>query len=369
MIVDHRFTPQPEGVDEGTADAGALVDAWAAEAAGLGAVAPELFVSAWNVASLSRQEALEDYAAITGTDPGSVDLDGRTNAGFEAYWQEALGAYAYGPEQATLLLETFDYYAEAGMSAGAIFGTDSVHPGTLSFRDVNGENHEFIGTTIYEMMRESLLDTVPLTGEADYNPDAPATLYGFESDDLLVVFVAAGETPPGEVTLAIDGMAADYLGHRADAVEAVIPEDWMTLYSVPDNPGVNEAPEALTFAEGYRERLDTAEIAGDSVTYTLDAPHGVLRLAFAKTDAGLTEIESWEAGGGGLPAGYVTAEEFLTLSGDGGDAPGDIPTVPVDEDASVPDEPEDTADAGDGGGGGFGGALGILSILPLLLIL
>ena len=59
----------------------------------------------------------------------------------------------------------------------------------------------------------------------------------------------------------------------------------MTRFGVPDNPQVDETNEGLTYAVGQRHAVTpTADAA--SVTVALDTPYEVVRLSFAKTEAG-----------------------------------------------------------------------------------
>ncbi|MEM0945782.1 MAG: hypothetical protein AAGK37_00120 [Pseudomonadota bacterium] len=353
MIVQHRFALQPEGIDARAELAGDILGTWTAEAAGLGADAPELFVSAWNVASYTRKEALDDYVAETGVDPATIDLDGRSDAAFETFWQDELGRFAYGPEHSAFVLEAFTSYVEEGAASAAIFGTDSIHPGRLSLRDVDGDNRVFAGGEMYEMLRESVVGMSPIGPSAPYDQDAPATVYGFEDDDKLIAFVAAGDTPPGDILIPLDGIKGDFIGVWADSLRAEINPNWRADFGIPDTPGVDETPEAWTYADGIRSAAET-HLGDDVLTVALDAPHEIVRIAFAKTAEGAAEIETWSDGDGQNLEAQAILEDLPV-----------VPEPPIVEDDNQEDGEGDGL--GDDGGGG-GSALAAFGLLPLLLL-
>jgi hypothetical protein len=123
----------------------------------------------------------------------------------------------------------------------------------------------------------------------------------------------------------------------------------MQLFGIPDNPAVDESPEAETYAEALRAPV-AARQDGDGVTVTMGAPFEVVRLAFAKTDAGLAEIADWSDG----------APLFLDP---------DIPTIPPDDPDDDPGPDEDLGDDADtGDDGGIGIAVALLALLPLVFL-
>ena len=92
----------------------------------------------------------------------------------------------------------------------------------------------------------------------------------------------------------------------------------------------------------------------DGVSVTLNAPHEVVRLAFAKTPAGAAEIAGWSEG----PALELVKAEVLPEAGGGSLAATD-PSATEAEPA-----PEDD----DGLFADLGTAVSVLSLLPLLLL-
>ncbi len=295
MLIHHRFAYQPQGIDDRIAEYQEVLDAWEAETG----EEPNLFVSAWNTVALTRNGVLDDYIEYKATqgeviDPGDVDLAGRTTTEFENFWQDALDDAAYGQEHAAYILESFASYAEAGADAASFFGIDLTHPARASWRE-GGEDHNFVGADMLDMIYESVGGTHVLASDGDYDTGAPATTYGFENDDKLVLFIAAGEAAPGEIALSLDGMGTTYTQVWAEALTSEVPQDWMNIFDVPDNAAVDETNEGETYAYGLREAV-APELADGALTFTLDTPHEVIRLSFAKTAAGAHEIAGWSEG-------------------------------------------------------------------------
>ena len=295
MLIHHRFAYQPQGIDPRIAEYQDVLDAWEAETG----AEPTLFVSAWNAVSLTRAAALNDYVTYKAgqgvtVDPDDVDLDGRTTTEFEAYWQDSLTAVAFGQEHAAYILESFASYAEAGADAAAHFGVDLLHSGRVSWRE-NGEDYLFVGADMLDMIHESVAGTHVLASDGDYDTNAPATAYGFENEDKLVLFVAAGEVAPGDVALNLAGFGDTYTQVWAERLTAEVDPDWMNVFNIPDNASVDESPESETFAFGVREAFAPV-LSGDDLTFTLGSAHEVIRLSFAKTAAGADEIAGWSEG-------------------------------------------------------------------------
>lgn len=326
MITHHRFAYQPQGIDGRIDDLEATVAHWEQDVLGAGGDKPDLFVSAWNTVTLTRNGVLKMYvdeeAARGNTiDPDSVDLDGRTTLAFERYWQNELSNAAYGQEHAAYLLESFASYAEAGMDAGSVYGIDLIHPGRLSWRE-DGVDHEFVGADMLEMIYESVGGTHVIETQDAYDPRDPVTIYGFENDDKLVVFLAAGDRAPGDILLDLDGMGTDLRSVHVERLTSETPADWKAIFGIPDNAQVDETPEGDSYAMGLREAV-TPVLTGGGLALDLEDPHEIMRLSFAKTSKGASEIAGFSQGKaldlGVLPV-VETVEQDLDLStGDDGD--------------------------------------------------
>jgi hypothetical protein len=355
-IIHHRFAFDPQGIDGRIDELEQITAAWASDAETIGGDAPDLFVSAWNTVSLTRKEVLDDFIserADAGETiaAGDVDLTGRTNVAFEEYWQEALEGPSYGQSHAAYLLEGFASYAEAGMDMGAVYGVDLVHAGRISWRDEDGMDHRFVGGELLDMLHESVEGTHVLSSDHDYDRTDPATIYGFENEDKLVLFIAAGGTPPGEVALSIAGLGSDYLGVWGESLTSEVPEDWMAMFGILDNPDVDESAEGETYRLPVREGIVPVR-DGNDLLLDLDTSHQIIRLAFAKTEAGAAEIAGWAEG-----AGFDLTDDDLLPT---------LPPVPEAASDEVDDEPDSDlallADAASGGG-----MLGLFLMLVFLL--
>lgn len=291
MLIHHRFPHREEGFDNRVEAQEEINAAWETEINAAGGEDPGFFVSAWNVAQLTRQEALADFLdqhpEFTADD---VDLEGRTTTAFEQHWQSMLGQYAYGARHPAMILEGFSTYATAGMTHGAVFGSDTLHSGRLSWRDEDGQDWVFAGGEMYEMLRESVVGMVPLEQAATNDSTNEANTYVFEDENKLVIFVTSGAEPLGEVHLNFEGFDT-FSAATAISLEAEVPADWMNIFGVPDTANVDETPEGWTYAVGAREPLEVSA-ANHGLVFELDHPYEVARIVIAKTDVGAEEIAS-----------------------------------------------------------------------------
>ncbi|MEM9709384.1 MAG: hypothetical protein AAF871_11385 [Pseudomonadota bacterium] len=350
MITHHRFAYQPQGIDSRIDELEDIVAAWEADVSDAGGSDPSLFVSAWNTVTITRNGVrdlyIDDQASkgnVVAAD--DVDLDGRTTTDFEEFWQDQLAEAAYGQEHASYILESFASYAEAGMDAASVYGIDTEHPGHLSWRE-DGDDYDFVGAEMLKMIYESVGGTYVLRSNDDYDQSDLLNVYGFENDDKLVVFLAAGDTAPGDVVVNLDGIGSTLQSVYADSLTGETPADWKAVFDVADNPSVDESPEADAYAVGIRDGL-TPEVSTDGISVSLDNPHDIIRLAFAKTPAGEADIESWADGS------KVELE---------GDLPLPVTDPVTDDPLPDIDDGEEAASAMEAGGvgGGVGALLALL---------
>lgn len=372
MVIHHRFAFQATGVDSGANEMGKILDAWQQESEAHGGDRPELFLGAYNVASLTRDEALGQYIKSEAAHghvvaASDIDLEHRTDTGFEQFWQGQLGLRDYGPEHPRLLLEMFAEYGAEGMGGAGVYGVDMAYPGRFTTEDAAGHVQDFVGQDMLDMLAESTQGTRLLKIGTTNDRGDDVWVYGFESKDKLVVFLSADDTAPGKVTLDMEGIGSTYKAVYGESLTAQVQGDWMTRYGVPDNPQVDETNEGRTYAVGLRDAVTpTADAHGVSVT--LDKPYEVVRLSFAKTDAGLREIEAYSADHGLELAGPVTTHSYDET--DPLADPASLETAHADAAAAdAPDTHEaDAVDHADHGGDfGIGGLLA--AFVPLLLLL
>lgn len=333
LVLHHHFPWDVSGVDDRVARVEDMMQEWTTDKMMVGAEPPDLFMSSWNVATVTRAGVLQDFLASGETEltAEDVDLQGRTTTEFEEYWQNELSQLDYGIDHAGMVLEMFSSYARIGMEAGAIYGTDSVQPGRLSVNGTDGQGHDFVGHEMYEMLAESVRGCTPLDEEE--SAGRGLRVYAFENDDKLVVFLAADDRVPEPVSLGFAAGASDFLSVSADSLHGEIDPDWMTIYGVTDNPDVDETAEAWTYATPIVEGVET-DVSAGRVTVDFTHPDQVIRLAFAKTAEGQADIASWTEG--------VSSQIILEEAS--------IPEVPIED---VPPETEPEPEAEDEGGFDF----------------
>lgn len=300
MVIQHRFPGGFNGVDTRLDDAAAIMAAWEEAAEAAGGTMPELYLSAWNVATFTREMVADDYvaeqaAAGRAIDRAALDLDGRSDAGFETYWQERLAAADYGRDHPALILELFSSYAAIGMTAAGVYGLDVIHPGRLSLRGADGEDYTFVGGEMLSMLYESVGGTVPLASVLETTDGDAVRVYGYENADKLVVFLAAGDRAPGEVTLDLPDLGADFSALWAESLTMEIMDDWRAVFDIPDTPGVDETAEAETYALARRDSA-AVDLTEAGLTLRLDTAGEVVRLTLAKTADGLAEAAGWARG-------------------------------------------------------------------------
>lgn len=359
MVLHHRFSVMATGVDRSADEIGRILDNWEEDRAAVGEGRPELFLGTYNVASYTRGEALRDYVADMAAkgiliDRDAIDLEARTDTGFESYWQQKLERYDHGAEHPRVMLEMIAEYGAEGLGGAGTYGSDMMHTARLTYSDTDGNPVRFVGQDMLDMMAESIDGTRLLKLSTGNDGSDDVWVYGFENDHKLVLFLSADDTPPGAVNIDLDGMAG-LKSVRADSLTAEIPDDWMERFGIADNPDVDESPESRSFALGVRDGLDT-RMTDSGVSVRLDQPHQVIRLAFAKDAIGAAEIASWSEGA------------LLDLPDDGIFGAGDGPEADFTLDELVDDEDADPAHVDDGTGASGLGIFGLFALLPLLMM-
>lgn len=373
MVIHHRFPFTAVGVDKSVDEIGRILDAWEADAKAVGGDRPELFLGAYNVASLTRDEALDAYVKSQAAlghviDRQDIDVAHRSDVGFETFWQNALGKRDYGAEHPRLLLEAFAEYGGEGMGAAATYGSDMEHSGRLSTRDASGRSQDFVGQELLDMLGESVKGTRLLKVSLTNDRNDEVWAYAYENADKLVVFLSADDTPPGKFTVSLKGIGTKYKAVYGDSLTAEVPDDWMARFGIADNAQVDETNEGKGFAIGIRQAV-TPKVGSAGVTVDLDDPHEVIRLSFAKTDAGLREIEGFSDDDGVELAGPRTMRTDGTdgfLADDPSEGSAQLVQFARAEDHEDPDHDAEAAteEGGDFGAGGL-----VLALLPLLFLL
>ncbi|WP_298357129.1 hypothetical protein [uncultured Litoreibacter sp.] len=353
LLSHHRFVFEPNGAGKQVEDVAEGLNDWEDAVEALGGEAPNLYLSAYNTASLTRKEAAQLYER---ENPGEdIDHQSRSNLDFERYYQSKLDTRAHGLEHGENLLQIFSEYQPLGVEAAGVYGWDTVHAARSSIEGTDGEPYIFAGGATQDMMAESLIGTRALDWyeENDHRDPDDVSLFGFDSADKLVVFMVAPEFEGDSLrtSLSMEDLG-ETIAVWGESLTAETPDNWHELFDIPRTPGVDQSPEAETFAVADREAF-TPDIRGQNVEVEFSQPGEIVRLTFARTEAGRAEIETWQDGAGA----DISA-----------DAPGPLvpPTVSPPPDEVDPDEDIDAAEAEDDGSSFPFEALLLGLLLPLL---
>jgi hypothetical protein len=358
MLIHHRFPLLTGGVDDSADILGDAVDDWVADMAAVGAARPGVFLSSYNVGSLTREEARSSYVAERAAagevvDPATINLETRNDADFERYWQDQMHLRDYGQDHPRVLLELQAQTGAVGMEAASVYGVDMIHAGRLTTTDLSGQAQDFIGQEMLDMMAESLIDTRPLRLSLRNRAVEDVATYAWENDDKLVAFIAFRDQPPGALDVRVPGLAKGaYHSVWAESLRADIPQDWMTRFGIPDRPDVDEEPESHSYALGLRASV---AVSRDGGFLSLNTTHEdqVIRLVFAKTEAGARDIAAWADG---TPLSLLR-DQPEAAPPDPLPEPDPTPVVPpipsqkpadVAPPDSTPDAPEDDTELQDG---------------------
>lgn len=373
LVTHHRFAFTAVGVDKAVDEVGRILDAWEADAREVGGDRPALFLGAYNVASLTRDEALDEFikaeaAAGRVVEAGDIGLQGRTDSDFEQFWQNALAKRDYGAEHPRLLLENFAEYSGEGMGAAATYGSDMEHAGRFSTQDSSGRSQHFVGQDMLDMLGESTVGTRVLNISLGNDRDDAVWAYAFEDSDKLVVFLSADDQPPGQMTVSVTGLGTTYRSVYGDSLTSAVPDDWMERFAIPDTAQVDETNEGKGYAIGLRAAA-TPVVTPKGVTVDLDRPYEVIRLSFAKTEAGQREIEGFSQDQG-VDLADVSGNEvgfFAQVAAFAADL-SDMDSAEAADPQAEAAEAAEAADAADAGGDFGAGGL-VLALLPFLMLL
>ncbi|MDA8747546.1 hypothetical protein N9M66_04975 [Litoreibacter sp.] len=356
LLTHHRFVFEASGAGNQVEQATEARDDFNDAIEAAGGEDANLYLSAYNTASLTRNEAAQQYLEThRGED---VDLGGRGNLEFEQFYQDKLDVRDHGLEHGENILQIFSEYQPLGVEAAGVYGWDTVHAARSSLEGTDGEPYIFAGGATQDMMAESLIGTTALDWYQDNDHRAPeeTSIYGFDSADKLVIFLAAPEFEGDDMktSISLTGLG-ETIAVWGESLTAETPENWHELFDIPDTPGVDQSPEAETFAVAQREEF-TPELKDGSIQIEFSQPGEIVRLTFARTEAGKAEIEEWHGGAETDLSGVAEASWPTSVMGEG-------------ETLADDDEPtEEEAPPDDDGGGGFPvEALLIGLLLPLLM--
>ena len=278
-LVVHRF---PWGLDDAANKTNHYLDA--VEAWLEAGVAPDIGIlkSEWNVASWTRFEARDTFISLHAQQFGvsisaqEIDLEARSNADFEAFWQNGMivspsgevvetkygiSQRDYGLAQASALLETFSSGLDIGVDMASLYGVDTPYAGSVGF----GEDH-FVASDILRMMSESLPGTRKMELGFENKRDGELNVWAFGSEEKSVFYFSVDtiEQSGGEYKHSID---LSELGYDVETVSiriltSTLSETWMEDHAVSDNPEVDETPEGRLFEKGIIAEGQVALVDG-----------------------------------------------------------------------------------------------------------
>lgn len=298
LVMHHRYPGNAEGVDSTLNQFEPIYQAWEDDVQGAGGDRPELHLSEWGAASLTRSEGLTKYIRDMAAEGitinrGDIDLAGRTDADFENYWQDLLATRDYGLEQPRLYLEVFSEYQATGMGAASLHAFDMVHAGRATYTDQAGNPVQFIGADMIDMIYESVEGLTVMNISTENTRASDLWTYGFENDDRTVLFLSADDDAVvGGVDLDIEGLDKGYSAIWVESLTGRVPADWMARYGVADNALVDESNEAQTYMEGVRSDL-AFTVSGSTLHLDITAPGETVRIVIAHSAEEAAEVAEW----------------------------------------------------------------------------
>lgn len=151
-------------------------DAWSREIAAIGGDVRslELFMSAWTVGQAAN-------------DPSDVLLE----------FQD------YGLQAASTALHLIASYAEIGVDSATVWGIDVPNLNRLSTIEGGQTVYRPLGL-MFEMMAETLPGATALGWSLDYTRSDAFMVYGFETDESVIVYVAANDISDAGASLTLD---------------------------------------------------------------------------------------------------------------------------------------------------------------------
>jgi len=271
MLVAHRFSWGLNDAGSKIADVESAIEAWIDAGAD---PAVDLFISAWNVASWTRSEALSDYQntydQIFGImlDLSEIDEANRANTSFERFWQTGvligpngeevatkfgLANRDYGLSQASAMIEVVSQYISIGADFSSLYGIDHPYPGHVSFG-----NDIFVGGSILSMLAETLPNMWYVeTGLTNYRPANESeyvNTWVFANDERAAIYLSANDfnelEGPLEQYFDLSTLERVISNIEIRSLTSESSTNWMDLYGIVDNENIDETPESLVYEYG-----------------------------------------------------------------------------------------------------------------------
>ncbi|MEM6407939.1 MAG: hypothetical protein AAF700_05920 [Pseudomonadota bacterium] len=263
----------------------------------------ETYMSGWNVASWTRNEALAKYEDemldVYGEtiNRSLIDLDARNHVGFETFWQTGnvtsqhgvvtatkwgLVNRDYGLAQASAMIEIFTKGLELGVDSAAIYGVDTPYAAHLSW---GGE--VFVGGAMMSMLSESLVGTWVIETDAANQRDGEMNLHAFEDEDRVVLYLSADAFDDGvtslEAQLDLSGLGYAFNDLSARSLTSELDANWMQTYGITDLAGVDESPESALYETGVISEAFVA-FEHDVISFEFTQSYEVIEVILTKTD-------------------------------------------------------------------------------------
>lgn len=329
-LIYHRYSWTMDGADTFVDHYNTAYQNWVNDGA-----SPEtdIFVSEWNIASLSRVEALRNYESLSqqlldrDIDTSTIDLSARNDAAFEQFWQTGelradngamiqtqwgLANRDYGLAQASGMLEVFSALLATGADSASLYGIDTGHAARLSFGD-----HQFVPAAMFQMMSETLPGTTMIETGIENARDGDVNVHAFEGDGQLVIYVSADHFEAGqtslEAVLDLRDFDVDILNVTARHLTSEPDPDWMETFGVPDVAGVDESPEARLYEQAVISEIELTATNGQ-IDLDFTSPYEVIELVIQTSDGSGLSNQSFTQPNQVL--GVDTNDDLVGSSGD-----------------------------------------------------
>lgn len=264
-LVFHRFAWGMDDAANSVERVEEAIEAWVD--AGL-TPAYEVYMSGWNVASWTREEARDQFIDLLEVEFGEgvakdeINLDSRNYARFEHFWQTGelesqqggmlvtkwgVANRDYGLAQASAMIEILSSYMVTGVDSASLYGFDTPYAAHLSFGD-----DVFVGGAMIQMMSENLPGTKVMNTGIENLRDGNLNVHAFEGDGRLVMYVSADEISGAglDATLDLTGLGVDVSRIEARSLTSELDPNWMDKYDVVDRADIDETPESRLYETG-----------------------------------------------------------------------------------------------------------------------
>ena len=310
----HRLSVSFNASDHRLEDDQERFGAWKEDILAAGGDEPGFYLSAWNSASWTRNEALEaftrEHRRHTGERPDIPDSEfaERTHQQFETFWEtgqlvlddgrviqtrHGLANRDYGAAKEGHILQIFTSYAYHGLDAAAIYGIDIIHPSAFGFVTPSGSTL-LAGGGAFSLMARYLPGLEVTTLHQDNHRAAEGAFeinqWGFNSEDYAVIFVGANGFSDASDRLPVD-LKLEFLPIKGWGLSILhdIPPDWHDQYGIPKSPVVAQTEEAKLYSAPSIEAM-AFTIEGGTLSFEFEQDYQVAAFLFAHNETGAARL-------------------------------------------------------------------------------